>query len=265
MNILTFNLRVDLPQDGENAWRFRSQKAAEVIKSHKPAVFGTQEGKRHMLKDLERDLGDYGWLGGDRRGGNEDEFCALFYQRERVEAVDHGQFWLSETPEVPGSISWESDYPRICTWAVFQLNENRDKKFIVYNTHLDHISQKARENGIHLIGEKIKEHQEKTNLPIILMGDLNSELENEVVRFLRGQIPLNGSTIKLKDAFEKLEEAPGRTFHGFQGGLDGAPIDYIFTTLDIVVKDTKIDRSRAEEGYPSDHYPVIAAVEIMHD
>ncbi|PPA70486.1 endonuclease/exonuclease/phosphatase family protein [Jeotgalibacillus proteolyticus] len=262
MNILTFNLRVDVPEDGENAWRFRSQKAAKIIRPHDPVVFGTQEGKRHMLKDLEDGLAGYSWLGEDRRGGDEDEFCAIFFQRDQVEVIDHGQFWLSEQPDVPGSISWESDYPRICTWAVFGLKENPNKKFIVYNTHLDHISQRARENGIHLIGEKIKQHQVQTNLPIILMGDLNSEPENKTIHYLKGQLPINGSTIQLNDAFEKLEEATGRTFHGFEGGGEGEPIDYIFTTEGIDVKGTKVDRSIVEEGYPSDHYPVVALVEI---
>lgn len=119
MNILTFNLRVDIVQDGRNAWCHRNQRAVEIIKKHEPAVFGTQEGKRHMLVNLEQNLVDYGWLGEDRRGAGDDEYCAIFYRKELVNVVDHGQFWLSEQPDVPGSISWESDYPRICTWAIF--------------------------------------------------------------------------------------------------------------------------------------------------
>lgn len=142
------------------------------------------------------------------------------------------------------------------------LTANQGKKFIVYNTHLDHISQHARENGMHLIAQKIKEHELETGLPVILMGDFNSEPSNEVIRFLKGEHSINGSAIQLKDAFEKLDEAPGRTFHGFEGGHDGEPIDYIFTSEGIEVKEIKIARSTAEEGYPSDHYPVVAAVKM---
>ena len=260
--VLTFNLRVDIPQDGKNAWAYRSKKAAELIKKYEPFVFGTQEGLLHMVTDLEKDLTDYGWVGEGREGGENNEFCAIFYHKKWLEVVENGQFWLSEQPSVPNSTSWESSYPRICTWATFKLKSNHNKKFIVFNTHLDHLSQSARENGIQLIGEEIKRHHAKTQLPVILMGDFNSEPENVVIRFIRGLEFINGSTIHLQDAFEKLKGPPGRTFHGFNGGIEGKPIDYIFATNDIVMKDTKIIRSKLDEIYPSDHFPVVTSIEI---
>jgi endonuclease/exonuclease/phosphatase family metal-dependent hydrolase len=245
---------------GGNAWSYRSQKVSKLIQQHQPLVFGTQEGLLHMLEDIEKDLAEYSWIGEGRRGGKTDEFCAIFYQETQLEVVESGQFWLSEQPTVPNSISWESDFPRICTWAHFRTRTDSTKEFIVYNTHLDHVSQSARENGVRLIWEKLEKHYDEKKLPIILMGDFNSEPDNVVVQFLRGYDSINGVKANLQDVYGKLKGSPGKTFHFYEGGVEGEPIDYIFTTPDIRIMNTEVDRSEIDESYPSDHYPVITTV-----
>ncbi|MCU9612685.1 endonuclease/exonuclease/phosphatase family protein [Caldibacillus lycopersici] len=261
-SVMTYNLRVDIPNDRLNAWSFRQEKVVKMIEKHKPIIIGTQEGLLYMLEALEENLPEYEWIGEGRRGGKRDEYCAIFYQKQLLQVVDNGQFWLSEQPLVANSISWESDFPRICTWVRFRFLADPMQQFIVYNTHLDHISQKARENGIHLILEKIKEHQEKTNLPIILMGDFNSTPENNVIRFLHGTQPIHNVVTELRDAYEKLQGQLGSTYHAFEGVKDGEPIDYIFVTNNIQVLETKIDRDKIENSFPSDHYPVITRVQL---
>ncbi|MGM0865698.1 MAG: endonuclease/exonuclease/phosphatase family protein [Bacillota bacterium] len=261
LKVMTFNLRVDVPQDGSNTWGNRAKKVTQLINNHQPAIIGTQEGLLRMIKDIEEDLPDYRWIGNGRRGGMADEFCAIFYHDKKLDVVEKGQFWLSEQPDTPNSISWESDFPRICTWGHFRF-KNDGTEFIVYNTHLDHISQEARENGIHLIWKRLLNHYDKKKIPVILTGDFNSEPANPVVRFLRGEAAIMDETVNLQDAFMVLNEPIGRTFHGFNGGTEGEPIDYIFASPGIKVLQTDVDRRTVDNVYPSDHYPIISTLEI---
>jgi endonuclease/exonuclease/phosphatase family metal-dependent hydrolase len=261
LTVMTFNLRVDVPRDGSNAWGNRAKKVNQLINNHQPTFIGTQEGLLRMIKEIEEDLTDYRWIGEGRRGGMADEFCAIFYHDKKLDVVEKGQFWLSEQPDTPNSISWESDFPRICTWGHFRL-KNEDTEFIVFNTHLDHISQDARESGIHLIWKRISEHYDRKQIPIILTGDLNSEPANTVVRFLRGEASIMNETVNLQDAFKVLKEPVGRTFHHFNGGTEGEPIDYIFAGPEIKMLKTNVDRRKIDNAYPSDHYPVISTLEI---
>lgn len=262
IKVMTFNLRVDIPQDGQNAWSYRKEKVPSLINKHLPLVIGTQEGMLQMIEDMMKGLLNYSWIGQGRRGGMKDEFCAIFYDHTQLKVVETGQFWLSEQPEVPNSISWESDFPRICTWGHFRFKKEPEKEFILYNTHLDHISQAARENGIYLIFQRLVEHYESTNLPMILTGDLNSMPDNPVVRFLKGEERLHEEKSDLQDSYTKMDGLLGKTFHAFDGGTDGEPIDYIFTTRNVKIQNTEVDRSTIEDGFPSDHYPVITSLQI---
>ncbi|WP_349408487.1 endonuclease/exonuclease/phosphatase family protein [Pseudalkalibacillus sp. SCS-8] len=257
LKAMTFNLRVDLPQDGKNAWAHRKDKVKHMLGKHRPLIIGTQEGTLPMLKDISHLLPDYQWLGEGRRGGLEDEFCAIFYRGEELEVLNSGQFWLSEQPDVPGSISWDSDFPRICTWAYFQSKIHRQESFLHFNTHLDHVSQQAREKGIQLILEKIQQLHAKEGVPVILTGDFNAEPDQKAIRYIDEYV---SDTLTLQDAFSQI--TPGKTFHSFEGGFKGKPIDYIFTTPDVHILSTEIDRSEVNGGYPSDHYPVLTTLQI---
>lgn len=259
---MTFNLRVDLPQDGINGWANRIEKVSALVLKNEPLVFGAQEVLLHMVNDLKKVLPDYQWIGEGRRGGMKDEFCPIFYNHHKLDCVDAGQFWLSDQPEVPNSISWGSDFPRICTWGQFQCRQEPCIEFTVYNTHLDHVSQLARENGIALIGKRINRDYIEKKIPILLTGDLNSQPKNKVIQFLRGETSINGTTVNVQDVYDWLEGRPGRTFHSFHGGLEGQPIDYIFCTPDAKVLNAEIDRTSFEGRYPSDHYPIIATITL---
>jgi endonuclease/exonuclease/phosphatase family metal-dependent hydrolase len=261
LKVMTFNLRVDVPQDGSNAWGNRAKKVTQLINNHQPTIIGTQEGLLRMIKEIEEDLPDYRWIGEGRRGGMADEFCAILYDEKKLDIIEIGQFWLSEQPDTPNSISWESNFPRICTWGHFRSKDD-GTEWIVYNTHLDHISQAARENGIHLIWKRISEHYDKKKIPIILTGDFNSEPANPVVRFLRGETSIGNETADLQDAFTVLNGPVGMTFHHFNGGIEGEPIDYIFASPEIKVLKTVVDRRKVDNAYPSDHYPVISTLEV---
>ncbi|MCP3028540.1 endonuclease/exonuclease/phosphatase family protein [Halobacillus sp. A5] len=254
LKIGTFNIRVNLEQDGLDSWKHRADKVSALIEEHDPVVLGVQEALLPMTQDMETALPDYRWIGEGRRGGMSDEFCPIFYNHRLVECEYEGQFWLSDQPEVPGSISWDSDFPRICTWGHFRFKQAPRDEFIVYNTHLDHISLQAREKGIALIWEKIYSHYVSRKIPVVLMGDFNSIPRDRAIRFIRGKL-------LVQDAFSSLEALPGKTFHQFKGGTEGDPIDYIFCTTDVKVKETEIDRRQIKGRYPSDHYPVFTTLE----
>ncbi|WP_407271269.1 endonuclease/exonuclease/phosphatase family protein [Radiobacillus sp. PE A8.2] len=256
-NVMTFNLRLDTPEDNGNSWIYRSDKVTELIRRYNPIVFGTQEALPNMINDLERGLEDYEWLGESRR--ENDEYSAIFYKKSVLKPIEQGTFWLSESPDVPESKSWNSHLPRICTWCLFESIKDPKKQFYVYNTHLDHISEQARNEGIRLI---IKRISTSKRLPSILMGDFNASTDSFIIQYLRNVS--ERETTKLKDCFSVIKNPVGTeigcTFHDFQGDVDGSPIDFIFTTTEFEPVATEIIREKIHGGYPSDHYPILTSL-----
>lgn len=194
-SIMTFNVRVHVPSDGINAWPHRVERVAKLINQEQPMIMGTQEMLPSMVKELIEQLPDYDWFGKPRR--SDDEYSAIFYRKDQVKVIKSGTFWLSETPEVEGSISWHSEYPRICTWGELESIENPKCKIRVYNTHLDHISEEARCNGIQVIWQFIQQLERKESLPYILMGDFNAFPDSQAVQFLQEEA-------RFKNAYSKI-------------------------------------------------------------
>ncbi len=259
LTVATFNLRNYTAKDGDNAWTLRVDQVAEMIRRTGADIVGTQEGYHEMLLHLAERLPEYRWVGQGRHGGTESEFCAIFYRADRVAAEEVGHFWLSETPEVPGSTGWDTSMTRMCTWARFRLDQAPARSLLVYNTHLDHVGVQAREQGIRLICRTMEQRRRQEATPALLMGDLNAGQGSGVVRYLREESGL-------VDAYSALpgraQRGIGSTFHGFKGGTDGDPIDYIFGTEDIVVLTTEVRREQIDGRYPSDHYPVVARLRL---
>lgn len=251
IKVMSFNLRYNTPNDGENRWENRVDGVAQMIMEHDPLLVGTQEGYLVMLKDLGDRLPEYEWVGQGRMGGQENEHCAIFYKKAELEMLEQGQFWLSESPHVPASKSWDSNLPRICTWALFKHRCNGNQ-VLVYNTHLDHIGQEARNNGALMIWEHMQTRgAELAGIPVILLGDMNSHPYDRPIQLLRDH---------LKDAYSALQGDIGMSAHEFKGLVEGTPIDFIFVSQDVEVLNTEIDRRQWNGRYPSDHYPVVASL-----
>lgn len=251
--VMTFNLRLNVESDGVNAWPFRYPAAAQAILQNEADIVCTQEGQHGMLLDLEQHLTEYAWIGEGRQGGHKDEFCAIFYKKEKYQVEEYGHFSLSETPDQLGVSSWDTACPRMCTWARFK--SETESQFLVFNTHLDHISEEAQIEGMNLIKSKISQMRGKNPLPVIITGDFNVGPGHAVVR----ELEQSG----YKDAFSALPggvKEAGLTFHDFQGGITGEPIDYIFTTSDVTVNKIEVDRKEYDNRLPSDHYPVCAVL-----
>jgi endonuclease/exonuclease/phosphatase family metal-dependent hydrolase len=255
--IMTFNLRRASLFDGVNAWRYRKGRAAEAVLASGADFVGTQEGFHSMLQELSALLPGYAWVGEGRRGGTKDEYSAIVYRKDRWTPSESGTFWLSQTPEQPGSRSWGSSYPRICTWAVFRSIPNPSLRILVMNTHLDHISAMARKCGAALAGDRLLELQRQHQAPAILTGDLNTKPRSGPIQLLREHYGL-------LDAYQAYPGGPGAvgsTYHGFRGGgRGGAPIDYIFASKSCTIVRTQVDRNRYQGKFPSDHFPVCAHI-----
>lgn len=258
LTVMTFNLRYPTPKDGEHYWPNRVERVADMIRRHDPQVLGTQEGYLSMLNDLAPHLPDYEWFGFGRFGEHENEHNAIFVKRGEFVVAGQGQFWLSETPDEIASKSWDSHFPRICTWMRLK-QAGAGGEFVVYNTHLDHAGAEARSRGARVIAGRIGEHRAAWGLPALLTGDFNSRPSQEPIRYLRGELE---ERPPLTDAYVRLEGNPGLTAHDFRGGDEGEPIDYIFATPEWDIVRTEVDRSRIRDGYPSDHYPIIARLRL---
>lgn len=255
---MTFNLRINVASDGSNSWPYRYHNISRMIREQKPLVIGTQEVLLSMQEDLKPQLPDYTFFGVPRKP--DEEANTLLYNHLLLDLMNGGTFWLSDTPSRPFSSNPDSAYVRICTWAEFKHKKPPHKSFRVFNTHLDHINQRSRINGLSIIYEKIKYHQMQEKLPIVLMGDFNDTPDSktllEIKRYADFDIYPTVPTHPISS------EHGISTFHGFNGPYIGDPIDYIFITKDIKCLSYHILTDQFNGQDLSDHYPVMVDLNI---
>lgn len=257
--LMTFNLRRPSWLDGANAWAYRKERAADAITAGAPDFVGTQEGSRTMLTVLTQRLSGFAWLGEGRAKGSRDETNAILYRQDRWSAETSGTFWLSETPDVAGSRGFGAVFPRICTWGLFRLRADPCVSIAVFNTHLDHISPKARLRGAAIAAGRLMKLSRETGVPAVLIGDFNAGPRSETTAQLC-RAPY-GLVSAFETAYPGGPSAAGATYHGFRGGgAGGQPIDAMFATNDCVFEAVAVDKERRRGRYPSDHYPVRAIV-----
>jgi len=264
VSVMSFNIRYATTKDGENQWVNRKALVCSVIRQHSPDVIGLQEAQRGQLDDLRKALPEYDEIGVGRSGGNQGEFSAILYRTKRFTVDQSGTFWLSKTPSTP-SRDWGSAFNRICTWARL-TDQTTNHSFYLYNTHLDHKSQAAREKGLRLIVSRIQERTHPD--PFILTGDLNAGETNPAILYLKGiALAEENSPIPLVDTFRVLHPDADEvgTLNGFRGLTNGKKVDYIFVEPGTQVLDAAIIRTEKQGRYPSDHYPVTATLRFASD
>ena len=261
LRVMTFNIRNGRANDGDNRWELRKEFVCDVIRDDAPDILGVQEAYRFQLDEFKNRLPNYGQLGIGRDGGSKGEHSSILYLKKRFNVDESGTFWLSDTPSKP-SVHWGNRYRRVCTWARF-VEKKTSRAFYVFNTHMDHQSQPAREKGALLIMKRIRNRNHQD--PFILMGDLNAGEKNRVITYLKGVEKLPEQTpIPLVDSWRVLhpDEKVVGTGSRFSGYRDGDKIDYILVTPDTEVSDATIVRTNRDGRYPSDHYPVTARVSL---
>lgn len=258
VRIITYNIRFNNPDDGLNAWPNRSSQVSALLDFHQADIFGLQEALIGQIEDIQARLPQMKWVGVGRDDGKKaGEFSPLFYNSEKFTALQQGWFWLSETPEKPG-LGWDAACNRICTWLLLKENKGNDK-FMVFNTHFDHLGVKARTESAKLILQKIKELN-PSNLPVILTGDFNLTSEQE---------PIAVITSELQDSRSITKEAPygpAGTFNGFK--FDSPlkdRIDYIFVNNLVEVRQYGVLTDSKDQRYPSDHLPVFVNLKLQSE
>lgn len=257
---MTFNIRFNNPKDGPNRWSERSEMAADVIRHFDGDFVGMQEALPDQIADLLGMLPDYRSFGSPRgaddKGG---EASPIFYRYDRwtVDCCRQGTFWLSDTPNVPGSITWGNAWPRIVTWARF-VEKRSGRGLYVFNTHFDHISALSRSKAAVLLAEVIAARDLPE--PVLVTGDFNAGESSEPIEYLTGRQP--GSPVRLSDTFRELhpDEKQVGTFHAFKGEPRPDKIDYVFVTPGVEVRSAEIIRFNLDGRHPSDHFPVAAEV-----
>ncbi len=263
IKVMTFNIRVDTILDVWNRWDYRKNIVFDTILENSADIIGLQEALDHQVQDIQQALPQYSHYAAGRNDGEKrGESCAIFYRKERFELIDSGTFWFSDTPSVPGSKDWGNLPPRICSWV--RLSENhKGTGFYVYNVHLDHLSQNSREKSIKLLMRKVATR--KTPEPFVILGDFNMKLNNPAMSYLFIGGKLN-KLPKISDAWlsanrGKSEKGTG-TRHSFRGGTRGPRIDHIPISSDFQAVEAKIDRTNLNGKYPSDHFPVVASIQL---
>lgn len=249
--IMSFNLRYDTPDDGDNRWDNRKGACVTLIARHHPDVFGIQEGLLHQVQYLDENLPDYDWVGVGRDSHSEaNEYSALFYDRTRFELVTSGTFWLSETPDRM-SRGWDAALNRIATWAVLRDRESGRGVFAL-NTHFDHAGTVARRESAKLVAERALELSGDT-LPAFITGDFNAQPSDPIFAPITARFPSARTAAPDTDGLG--------SFNGF-GAEQGTVIyDYIFSRKARALEfHTVTDSYRVP--YASDHYPVEALFEL---
>lgn len=259
LRVMTFNIRYAGAADGEDAWPKRKEMVLDTIRKFNPDLLGMQEVVDTQLVFLTEQLTEYTAIGVARDDGKKKgEATPVFYRKSRFKAVPEGSgtFWLSETPAVAGSKSWDSSLPRIATWAKLRDAKNGDSELCYLNTHWDHRGNQARLESGKLIHRWLAEHA--AGLPTIVTGDMNVTEDHAGLRALTA-----GEGPQLVDIFRQLHPTAGEeeaTFHGFSGKTRGRRIDFILAA-GLRGTEATIDHTNRQGRYPSDHFPVTGVLE----
>jgi endonuclease/exonuclease/phosphatase family metal-dependent hydrolase len=258
MNVVTYNIRYDIQgaKLKANGWEQRGPVIASLIRFYDFDIVGTQEGMLHQLDYLKNALPAYTYVGVGREDGLQGgEHSAVFYKKERFEVIDKGDFWLSETPEVP-SKGWDATCcHRLCSWACFK-DLVTGKEFYVFNAHYDHQGKKARKESSKLVLKKIQKLA--GNKPVVFMGDLNAPLDSEPYATI-------ANSEELDDTYRiaPFPYTPNGSFNGF-GKRTGSKeiIDHVFVSDHFKVKKWGILTDTYHGNFPSDHFPIFTSLEL---
>lgn len=260
LNVMSFNIRYDNPDDSLNNWQYRKDVAAKTIKSQNADIVGTQEVLVNQLNDLKSRLPEYNAIGVGREDGIEKgEYSAILYRKDRFKEIKSGYFWLSETPEVAGSKGWDGACERIATWAILEDISSKKQLFFI-NTHLDHVGKIARQEGVTLLLSRA--NALANGLPIIMTGDFNATPESDVIKHVT-DVNSPEHLIHSKDiAVEK--SSTDWTFHGFgKVPMERREfIDYVFVSKGIKVAKHSVLPEKLDDIFISDHSVVVAQIEI---
>ncbi len=255
IKIASFNIRYDNPRDTGNLWVDRAPVVANLIRFHDFDIVGTQEGLKNQLDDISAALPEYTRYGVGRDDGREaGEHSAIYYLKDKYQLVDKGDFWLSASPDQPGK-GWDATCcNRISSW-VYLRDIKTKKMFYVFNVHFDHQGKVARVESGKLMIKKIKEIA--GNKPVLLTGDFNGGRETEWYKTLAESEILADTHRTVKHPYQNNSSS-----NGFRKPRSMNVIDHIFMTKHFKAKKWGILTDTYFGKFPSDHFPVVAVVDL---
>ncbi len=258
IRVMTFNLRTAEAADGENAWPLRRELAFERIRAFDPHLLGLQEcHDAQQAADIRAELAGYEFIG-VRRGVPPAplEMTPALVRKDAFEVLERRIFWLSRTPEVPGSTSWGSAYVRSAVQLRLR-HRTSGLELAWINTHFDYTPIAVRESA-RLLRRQVEALP--LELPVLVNGDFNAGKRSAAYRELLGA----GSPRPLADAFRLAHpgERKEGTFHAFGKLPFAQAIDWLLVSPHWRVLEAGIDRTGGPDRWPSDHYPVWAVVDL---
>ncbi len=262
VRVMSYNIRYGTAKDGDNHWDKRKDFLIETIKAFNPDLLGTQETLGFQRDFLAEKLSGYEVLGVGRDDGQETgEMTALYFKRARFEKLDGGHFWLSETPNIPGSKSWDTSLTRMVTWVKLRDKlQSKSKPLMYFNTHFDHRGEQARVESAKLIRRKVEEAAKTCR--VIVTGDFNAGEDTQPYQAFFGS--LDGKPSLVRDVYRTTHpkrEANEGTFSAFKADATTGPrIDWIGVSSEWEVLKSEIDRTTREGRTPSDHFAMIAVI-----
>lgn len=254
--VMSFNIRYDNPSDGPNAWPHRVDWVAEIIRENADIV-GMQEVEKGQLDDLKQRLPEYSFYGVGRKDGKQGgEYVPIAWRNDRFALVEKGEFWLSETPDVP-SKSWDSSLNRLTTWVRLKA-EDSGQAILFVNTHYDHRGEVARRKSSDMIRHWIATH--RADAAVIVTGDFNTLPDSEPYR----RMITNEAGLHLSDARLSVDNpiGPESTWNGFEKIRPGRRIDFIFTAGPVAVESFRTLAEQRDGRFASDHLAIVAEVEL---
>jgi endonuclease/exonuclease/phosphatase family metal-dependent hydrolase len=254
LRVMSFNVRYPNPKDGKDIWENRRDLLVATIRLKQADLIGTQELFHMQGEYIVTQAPEYAWFGLSRRGNREDEHMGVFYKKDKLRVIESGNFWLSETPDAAGSMSWDVTLPRMVTWALFELVPS-GKRFYYYNTHFAHRAQdeEARKKSADVMLARLAGLP--GHVPFLMTGDFNSSADGPVHAKL-------AAVLKDARAAAPSPRGPVGTFHGFTGTPGSQRIDWIFYRGPWRVTDYEVVTHNDAGRYPSDHFPVYVRLDF---
>ena len=262
IRVMSYNIRYGTAKDGENHWDKRKAFLAQTVKAFDPDLLGTQETIAAQRDYLAEQLPKYAVFAAGRDDGKaKGEMMAVYWRKERFEKLDGGHFWLSETPEKPGSKSWDSSLPRMATWVKLRDLKAPDARPVLWvNTHFDHLGKQSRLEAAKLIRERVLVLGKDCS--VIVTGDFNADEGSEPYKALFDKAAEKESPVV--DTFRVAHPTKGEnegTSSGFKADAkDGRRIDWIGCSRDWAIRKAGIDRTAKDGRTPSDHFAVFAVL-----
>lgn len=251
MRIMSCNLRcANVTDTGKKSWFYRADLIVKNIETEAPTIIGFQEATKWQYNYMCRTLQGYDSVITFRDESTFSEGCPVFYRTDLYDLIDKGSFWLSETPEKM-SKDWDSACYRICSYVILKEKQT-GLEFVVFNTHLDHVSEEARIKGIGVVLDKIAQFG---SLPAMIMGDFNVEEDTETYR---------SATENFLDVkYQTKDPIKSCTYQNWGERLDDDCIDYIMISkTGFRVNSYNVVRTTSDGVYPSDHFPITASLTL---